>query len=96
MIDSRIPGYEILNVIRVEDCIDEKHSVFTRYEAKHGRPDLLGQYFMILKLRIDPSRVHGSHIFRLQDWEITLVVSDVMKSSLESINNSGILFEEVG
>lgn len=88
-------SYAILNAICLLDCLDESKSDVTRWSAEDGRPDRLGQIHVISTLRIDPDRTFSHHIFRLKDWPLTLLVSDLVKDSLEHIHNLGVVFEPV-
>jgi hypothetical protein len=50
---------------------------------------------MITKLKIVPDLVQESQMFRVQGWEIALVISETVKVALEKRGVAGIRFEEV-
>ncbi len=94
-IGSATPGYEILNVVCRQDCVDEHRSEVMKWGENDGRPEKIGTYRMVTELTIDPDRVDGHHIFRIKDWEIALIVSDTIRTQLEGIENLGVKFETV-
>lgn len=87
--------FDILNVLDQVDCIDAVKSVYTRWEANDGRPEKLGEYRMIIDLKIDPKCAHGHHLFRLKGWAIALIVSEQIKQALEALRVSGIEYDPV-
>jgi hypothetical protein len=66
------------------------------YTEADDRPDKLGQFRMITKLRIDPDKVDRENAFRVNGWKVALVVSDQLRRELLANETTGILFEEVG
>jgi hypothetical protein len=89
-------GYEILNSLRVIDALDETRSEFMKWTAADGRPDKVGEYRMVTRLRVDPRRLPSdAHFFRLQGWLIALIVSHAVKESMEEAGCLGALFREV-
>ena len=96
LVESREQGYEIINVVRLIDCIDVERSEIQWYEKGNDiRPDLAGQPEMVIELVIDPSRVGDHHIFRISGWEVEIVVSDVIKEALEKVYATGVGFRQV-
>lgn len=89
-------GCEILNVIKTVRCIDDKRSEIMWWRPEDGRPDKVGSYRMITNLRVDPLLVGDCNIFRLDGWEVALIVSDTVKCELECIKDLGVVFEQVG
>lgn len=76
------------------DCVDENRSQFEKFsENDPVRPDKAGEYSVFLELVIDPSRVGDKHIFRLKHHLHSLIVSETVKSLLESAGVSGVCFE---
>lgn len=94
-IPESVDKFDILNVLDQVDCIDAVKSVYTRWEASDGRPERLGEYRMIIDLKIDPKFAHGRHIFRLKGWAMALIVSEQMKQALEALRVSGIEYDPV-
>lgn len=88
--------YEVLNSVRIIDCLDENQSEFTKWTEKDHRPELAGQYRMITKLKIELKRVPAdAHFFRIKGWRIGLVVSQAVKTTMETIGCLGAKFQEV-
>ena len=94
-IDGALRRYEIMNVSRNVDCLDETHSIFTRWEPEHGRPDRTGSLKMISRIIIDPKKAKGSHLFRIAGWPLALLVSERLKGAIEGVPELGILFGPV-
>ena len=99
-IPARLEGsaepYFILNTLRVIRCIDDARCT----EALHwlpedNRPEKLGQYKGIIDLKIDPSQVGDTQIFRPWGWRVVLIASERVKQALESEGVTGIEFTEV-
>jgi hypothetical protein len=88
-------GLEILNICDVVCCVDETRSQFTRWCDADGRPDKIGQFRMIVKLRIDSAAAAGHHIFRVEGWPIALIVSERVKELFESEHLTGLVYERV-
>jgi Immunity protein family (Imm11) len=76
-------------------CVDENESDITWWTEADERPDKIGQYRMITKLKIVPDLVQESQMFRVEGWEIALVISETVKVALEKRGVAGIRFEEV-
>jgi hypothetical protein len=78
-------GYEILNIVRSVDCLDESRSEYTKWREADERPDLIGHYRMVSVLHIDTSRVPSDlHIFRIKWWNVALVVSSELVRAVKS------------
>jgi hypothetical protein len=92
---GRGEDYEIINVVSRVACIDTAHSVIMWWTKDDGRPDLVGQPRMISKLVLDRDRAEGHHFFRLQDWDVALIASDLVKKAFEEAHVSGVAFKEV-
>jgi hypothetical protein len=90
-----LSGYAILNAIFREACVDETRSEVERWKPEDDRPDRVGRYRMVYDLTIDPSRTHNRHIFRIEDFEVALIVSEKLKEALELIPDLGIVFQPV-
>jgi uncharacterized protein DUF1629 len=94
-INSQDDRFAIINVLAKLRCLDEKLSEIMRWEPEDGRPDEVGQYRMITNLRIDPQRCRGSHVFRVEGWEIALIVSGDVKNAIECDCELGAAFAPV-
>jgi hypothetical protein len=92
---SSIGGYEILNAVCSEACLDESGSEVMKWKPEDGRPDKIGEYRMVTNLTIHPNHTNSRHIFRIRGWEIALIVSEDLKKAIEYLPNLGIVFETV-
>lgn len=95
VVDDAIHGYEILNVTRSIACLDETRSDVAWWTEKHDRPDKIGQYSMVLNMKIDPTRASQAEIFRIGGWKIALIVSDRIMRLLAPLPELGVRFDPV-
>ncbi|MBK8814020.1 MAG: hypothetical protein IPN42_00155 [Methylococcaceae bacterium] len=87
--------YEILNVLDTVECVNEEKSEFTKWALGDGRSDKVGQFRMITRLFIDQEKARSHNMFRINEWKIALIVDGQVKSLLEKINVTGIVFQPV-
>ena len=97
-----IVGKSLLNkyfamVIETQiDCVDELQSDFKKYEINDPvRPDLAGEYSAFFNLSIDVDKTNDMHIFRIKEYLSAIIVSEKVKSRLESSSITGVVFENV-
>lgn len=82
---------------RVE-CVDESRSEFEVFTPDDPvRPDLAGEYSGFFKLVIDKMKAaaSGQGIFRLARFDVAIIVSAQIKSSIEAAKCTGARFDEV-
>ena len=93
---GQLSEHSVMHVASVVDCLDERHSIFTKWSEQDGRPDRVGRYRMVIRLRLDPVRVpaHAS-IFRVRGWSVALIVREDIKEALQRAFCLGALFEDV-
>ncbi len=92
IIPSLATEHVIVNILRSIECVDEQRSVLEQLplvQRKRGR-----KYNTLLHLFIEASKVAGSHLFRVAEWQIAVVVSEQLRELLESHNVSGLVFDE--
>jgi hypothetical protein len=94
------PGVELdycwTSVLPVIECLDERRSEFSQWTANDHRPDKVGQYRMVTRLRIvTASLAPDAHILRIAGLQIALVVSETIKSAMERSGCVGAKFVEV-
>jgi hypothetical protein len=95
-IQGQPDAFCILVATRLIRCIDDKASEEVEYWApEDGRPDKVGQYRGVYGMRIDPSKVDDSKVFRTWGWTIALIISEELKEGLERIGATGVKFKEV-
>lgn len=87
--------YRILNVTSLVDCLDLASSEIQWWTLADGRPEKVGMPRMIATLKIDHSKVMDQRIFRIANWKIALIVSQEIRSLLESKNVQGVRFTPV-
>lgn len=88
--------WDILNVLRLVDCLDHNRSVITSYypEDFHRR-EYAGTPSGIIRLIIDPDRVGDEHIFRIKDWDGPVIVSECLRDAVEESATIGVRFQQV-
>jgi len=95
-VEGRREPHFIVNAIRACACVDEGRSTDVRRWTKDDfRPDLAGQYKVIGKLYIDPSRTGGHRFFRVKGWEVALIASEEIKHAFERAGVVGASFTPV-
>ncbi len=88
--------YFIMIVASKLDCVNEELSEFGKFvENDPIRPDKAGHYSWFVKLVVDPSRIKGEDIFRIDKTASYIIVSERVKAALEDICATGITFSEV-
>ncbi len=86
----------IMNVTRVEACVDEIISRPRFWMPEDGRPDKVGKYRTFDgELSLDSSKANGAHIFRIKGWSVALIVSDAVKEALSDFPQLGVIFQPV-
>jgi hypothetical protein len=94
-VEGQSEPYFILNALRIIRCIDDARCEEVRYRsAEDGDPDRVGQYRLVAGMRIDPSKVGDSHIFRPWGWTVALIVSERLKQAMEEEGVTGTKFVE--
>ena len=89
-------SYHILHFWDVVDCFDEAGSSFEVIPKDDPiRPDLAGNYRSVTRLRINPFRAGGKHIFRIARLEGRVIVSEEVKRRFEAAGVSGAVFDYV-
>lgn len=85
----------IMNVVHTVDCFDRDRSFFTEWQEGEFRNDKVGKPKMVVSLAILPDRAGGHHIFRVKDWLVALIVSDVVREALQTLGAEGARFTPV-
>jgi hypothetical protein len=88
--------FNILNVVRIVDCIDEANAEFVKWTADDHRSDLAGQYRWVAPLKLDRRRIPAdAHLFRVWGWKAALIVSARLKAAMERAGCQGAKFKHV-
>jgi hypothetical protein len=92
-VDGQFDSFEIVNVVQHVDCLDHQRTGVTYWTEEDGLPDLVGRLQTVVGLKVDLQRAEGHDIFRIEGWEIALVVSARIKEVLQHAR--GAVFEPV-
>lgn len=92
-VEGESDNYEILNALRVVDCLDYDHSKVTLWNDGDGRPDKVGLPRMVTDLRVDSDRIGTTRLLRVAHWRIALVVSQNIAECIREY--SGVRLEQV-
>ncbi|MCY1018308.1 imm11 family protein [Pyxidicoccus sp. MSG2] len=88
--------YFILNTLRTIRCIDDARSKEVRYfTPEDEQPERVGEYRLVVGMRIDPTQVGDAHIFRPWGWNVALIVSEDLKDAMDAVGITGTKFEPV-
>jgi hypothetical protein len=87
-------GFAIPHCLRSVECLDEAKTDFIKWTSKDHRPELAGQYRMVINLAIDPRKVPpDAHFFRVLGWPVALIVSQAVKEVMEKTGCVGAKFD---
>ncbi|BBH53570.1 imm11 family protein [Fluviispira sanaruensis] len=83
--------YQILNILKCIDCLNEELSVFTPTpEDKRKLPAFYGNKYELSKLVIDPKKIpEGSHLFRLMGCDSIVIVSEEIAKNIRKMKLIG-------
>jgi hypothetical protein len=95
VIGSGIIGHEALNVLKKLKGMDEKRSLISYWTAEDGQPEKVGTYCGVARIALDIKAVKGVQIFRLDGWEVPIIVDEHVKDALTKLCVTGIEFEAV-
>lgn len=84
--------YWVVNPLTLYECVDDARSVTTKWTEEDERPDKVGRYRMVITLALDGNRIRNDPMFRVKEWEVTLVVNEDLKRQMERLDTTGILF----
>ncbi len=94
-VDGAGDGFYILNVISKVACVDYEKTIVQRYTPDIDPPERVGKIHPLYNITINPELASGNHIFRLEEWDIILIISDELKETLEQQNLTGIYLKPV-
>jgi hypothetical protein len=94
-VDKLQQEYCIVNVTSSYRCLDSKKSDIVWWSEEDDRPDKIGKARMVTNLHINTRAVANSHIFRPSEWDVVIIVSEVIKSAFENSGVRGVLFTPV-
>jgi hypothetical protein len=95
-VEGQSEPWFVLNALQIIRCIDDARSGAVQYwRPEDNRPDKLGEYRAIHRMRIDPAKVGDARIFRPWGWRVALIASEDIKQSIEAAGFSGTRFVEV-
>jgi hypothetical protein len=94
-VDKNKTSFQIVNATARVKCLDESRSEIVKWKPEDGRPERVGCYRMVTNLWIEPRACRNQHVFRVEGWEIALIVSDEVKEAIESTPDLGVVFGPV-
>ncbi len=95
-VEGEAEPYFLLNVARELRCIDDAACEEIRlWTPENGQPAKVGQYRVVAGLRIDPSKVGDTRVFRLWGYHLPIIVDGQLKEALERSGIVGGWFDEV-
>jgi hypothetical protein len=83
LLETSDPGFELLQVPNVLDCLDHQRSKFLPYEATH--PERAGKPMLMIDLCLRRSAVGAVRVFRVVDWEMPILVAASVAESLRAL-----------
>ena len=95
VVEASDEEYVILNILETRSCINEERSEFMKWTTDDDRPDKMGHYKMVTELKIDPSKVSGTKMFRIIGWDIVIIAHQTIKDVFERNKVTGVSFRPV-
>ena len=78
--------WEIINPLPHLDAIDHSKSHVCYYPLSHSDATRAGMPQSVDHLILDPTKIHGEHLFRLKEWVVILIASERVLDALVSID----------
>lgn len=95
-VDEHPDRYYLLNLLRTIRCIDDERCEEVGYRTvEDGYEDGIGEYYKVVGLRIDPSKVGNAELFRPWGWPVSIIISERVKKAMEEAGVTGTRFTEV-
>lgn len=98
-ISVAIPGagfdFEIANVLKLLDALDEERSEITPWTKDSNWPERAGQIAGVGKIVIKSAMLKDATLFRLTRWDGPLLATEEIKTLLEAMKVTGIKFQEI-
>jgi hypothetical protein len=99
LLPARVEGqtepWFILNILRIIRCIDDARCGEVDYwKPEDGRPEKVGQYSYVHALKVDPTKIQDTHIFRTWGWRVAMIISEPLKEALEQEGITGMKYIE--
>jgi hypothetical protein len=96
IVGAKITGYEILNITRLSACLDFTRADYVTYPDDYeDEPEKSGKVRWIANVVIEPDKVKGQHIFRLEEWPVIIIVSQPLRAELERNGFTGLRFKSI-
>lgn len=89
-------SYFVVILQKSIDCLDETRSEFEKWQPNNPiRPDKAGHYKIIYKMHVNPAKIDNTSIFRLNKYDVVVIVNEKLKNKLEKNGITGIKFKDV-
>ncbi|MCA0454325.1 MAG: hypothetical protein LCI00_10160 [Chloroflexi bacterium] len=85
-------NYEILNIVSKLNCLDYDRTTIQYYE-EYAPPGKIGKIRSLTNIHLISRSAENHHIFRLADYTLIIVVSEVLKLALEEKRFTGMRFD---
>jgi hypothetical protein len=95
-VEGHADPYFILNTLSIVRCIDDARCEEVQYwQPEDGQPEKVGEYRVVAGMRVDPTKIGVSRIFRPWGWPVAIVVSEELKQAMVEEGITGTKFIEV-
>ena len=93
-------GYHIANYLHAIDCLDREHSIYEIWTKDNllfweKRPSMLGTLRDLRKAVLDSTKIGNDRLFRLEEWEMMVLVREDVKEAIEEARITGCRFTEI-
>ena len=96
IVEGHSASYEVLNLLRTIQCLDEQATKIEWWQPIDGRPDKVGQYKTVIDEVIDASKVAAEQIFRLAGWRTIMICTERVRLGASMSEFAGLEYHPVG
>lgn len=89
-----VENYEILNIVSKLNCLDYERTTIQYYD-EYAPPKKIGKIRSLTNIHLIAELAENHHIFRLADYTLMIIVSEVLKRVLEEKEFTGMKFDDL-
>lgn len=93
--EYEMQGFAIANALTMVPALDRERADYDVYPPDYFLPERRGDVRGIRRIVLRHSEIRGHHIFRLQEFRVSLFVSETFKDVFEASQLTGYSFQEI-
>jgi hypothetical protein len=87
--------FDVMNLLASRNAIHEGKSEILKWTEFDGFPEKISQLFAIGRLVLAHKGIQDTKIFRLQGWQLPIIVSAVIRKVFEDSGATGVRLKEI-